>query len=205
MIADRENQPLPIERERGEAPAPPLDLLFVLARPKSPNRTPEQVIPDNIAHALQYGGDSMGFSRLQRLWLLQGGQCFYCDRECRLAPPVSAPRFATIDHIQPKSAGGPNRFENYVMACRRCNSLKSNLPADAFLAFAKFVGPAWLPEENAGKGTFAAFRSGVRHYAVTVMGHAESAHTSYRYRQPYKNSAKQKRNPRDFRETDDNG
>lgn len=38
----------------------------------------------------------------------------------------------TIDHVTPKSAGGPKTWENIVAACRKCNQKKgSKLPRDA--------------------------------------------------------------------------
>ena len=37
----------------------------------------------------------------------------------------------TIDHVTPKSAGGPKTWENIVTACRRCNQKKADhLPRD---------------------------------------------------------------------------
>lgn len=32
----------------------------------------------------------------------------------------------TVDHIQPKSLGGPNTLENYQVMCAPCNTLKGN-------------------------------------------------------------------------------
>ena len=38
----------------------------------------------------------------------------------------------TIDHVTPKSAGGPKTWENIVAACKKCNQKKgSKLPRDA--------------------------------------------------------------------------
>ena len=38
----------------------------------------------------------------------------------------------TIDHVTPKSAGGPKTWENIVAACRKCNQKKAdNLPREA--------------------------------------------------------------------------
>lgn len=39
----------------------------------------------------------------------------------------------TIDHIVPKSVGGPNHWTNYAPACRACNSLKSSEPLLRFV------------------------------------------------------------------------
>ncbi len=35
-----------------------------------------------------------------------------------------------MDHVVPRSHGGPRTFENIVAACRPCNSRKGNLSCD---------------------------------------------------------------------------
>jgi 5-methylcytosine-specific restriction endonuclease McrA len=47
------------------------------------------------------------------VFVRDGGQCQYCD-----SPADS------IDHVVPRSRGGPHTWENVVAACRRCNALK---------------------------------------------------------------------------------
>lgn len=51
--------------------------------------------------------------------------CQYCKKKfCK--------NDLTIDHVTPKSAGGPKTWENIVAACRKCNQKKgSKLPKDA--------------------------------------------------------------------------
>lgn len=44
-----------------------------------------------------------------------GGRCAYCG-----APATS------IDHVVPRSRGGPHSWDNVVAACRRCNHLKAD-------------------------------------------------------------------------------
>ncbi len=36
----------------------------------------------------------------------------------------------TMDHVVPRSHGGPRTFENIVAACQRCNNKKANLSCD---------------------------------------------------------------------------
>ena len=36
----------------------------------------------------------------------------------------------TIDHIMPLSRGGTNDIKNLQLACKRCNSMKSNMTMD---------------------------------------------------------------------------
>jgi 5-methylcytosine-specific restriction endonuclease McrA len=44
-----------------------------------------------------------------------GGRCVYCG-----APATS------IDHVVPRSRGGPHSWDNVVSACRRCNHVKGD-------------------------------------------------------------------------------
>jgi len=53
-----------------------------------------------------------------------GARCRYCSLEDDL----------TIDHVVPRTKGGLDLLENLVVACRRCNSEKSNRDLDEFLA-----------------------------------------------------------------------
>ena len=41
---------------------------------------------------------------------------------------------ATVEHIIPKSKGGPNRDFNYAAACLLCNKKKGNTPLLIFLS-----------------------------------------------------------------------
>jgi 5-methylcytosine-specific restriction endonuclease McrA len=67
--------------------------------------------------------------RNRKLYLLnqQGGCCAYCGG--RLSP-----RTATLDHVVPKSQGGPATRENQVAACLRCNRLKADGSAHKLVA-----------------------------------------------------------------------
>ncbi len=49
-----------------------------------------------------------------------GFACQYCGQH----PPAV---LLEVDHINPKSAGGPDDFNNLITACRDCNSGKSNI------------------------------------------------------------------------------
>lgn len=54
------------------------------------------------------------------------GKCAICGK------PVKFKK-ATIDHIQPLSAGGTNDFKNLQIACHSCNGMKSYLIMNDFL------------------------------------------------------------------------
>src|SRR3546814_2660465 len=54
--------------------------------------------------------------------------CFYCGIRITWTRPQHSMgiRKRTCDHLIPKSAGGPNLYENRVAACMECNSAKGS-------------------------------------------------------------------------------
>ena len=67
-----------------------------------------------------------GLSR-RAVFLRDGWRCQYC------AAPAE-----DVDHVLPKSRGGPHRWENVVAACRRCNAQKQDrTPQEAGLKLAR--------------------------------------------------------------------
>jgi 5-methylcytosine-specific restriction endonuclease McrA len=62
----------------------------------------------------------------------QSGICCYCTEPMVLE--LGKDNTATIDHIVPKSKGGPNKESNYAAACFLCNSKKGNMPLLIFLS-----------------------------------------------------------------------
>jgi len=50
---------------------------------------------------------------------IYSNRCFYCNR--KLTDGNRA-----VDHLCPVSKGGKNTFENLVMCCKTCNSIKGN-------------------------------------------------------------------------------
>lgn len=65
----------------------------------------------------------------QRLFAVQNGECFYCERRMtlRLFQSVTI----TVDHRVPVSRGG-GRGQNIVGACQRCNHFKADLTEAEF-------------------------------------------------------------------------
>ena len=53
------------------------------------------------------------------LWHRDNGMCQYCSKKVTTSS-------ATIDHVVPKSRGGPHTWDNLVIACTKCNSKKGN-------------------------------------------------------------------------------
>lgn len=65
----------------------------------------------------------VSFSR-RNVYRRDGFTCVYCGKTPRAAE-------LTIDHVRPRSQGGPTTWENCVTACVRCNSRKADRPAAA--------------------------------------------------------------------------
>jgi hypothetical protein len=83
---------------------------------------------------------------MRRRWLehhleAQDGRCAYCGVEISIFRADGAYfLYATVDHIVPLSKGGPDRVENTLGACRRCNRAKGSLDLEAFLVGPEFQG-----------------------------------------------------------------
>jgi 5-methylcytosine-specific restriction endonuclease McrA len=57
--------------------------------------------------------------RYTRLYQKYDGKCSYCDRGVSF-------RKGTQDHVVPVSRGGSGGVSNIVLACERCNKVKSD-------------------------------------------------------------------------------
>lgn len=65
----------------------------------------------------------------------QQDRCAYCNCPLEKNPiPAEWHRKATLDHVVPRSSGGAHSLENTVAACLGCNSAKSALSRDEFMA-----------------------------------------------------------------------
>ncbi len=66
----------------------------------------------------------------ERVWAMTGGKCFYCHVELLKDSTCEGnPRHVfEVDHLVPKSLGGPDHLANFVPACAGCNGEKSNKP-----------------------------------------------------------------------------
>ena len=61
----------------------------------------------------------------------QNHRCCYCG--CKMTEQANHKNSATIDHVLPKSKGGANHPDNYVIACYSCNTKRGSTPAEQFL------------------------------------------------------------------------
>lgn len=69
---------------------------------------------------------------IRELMKRDGELCVYCQRKTYLAMYDGEPK-ATIDHFVPKSKGGINHIDNYVLACSTCNNKKKDLEPLEFM------------------------------------------------------------------------
>ena len=76
----------------------------------------------------------------RNIFLRDGYTCQYCARR-------GTPRDLNLDHVMPRSRGGPMTWENVVCSCRVCNLRKGGrTPAEANMRLLrKPVRPRWSP------------------------------------------------------------
>lgn len=65
-----------------------------------------------------------------KVWSMTDGRCYYCDVElvrCAVElQPNDLRRVYHVDHLVPRSVGGPDHVCNYVPACGPCNISKGD-------------------------------------------------------------------------------
>ena len=74
--------------------------------------------------------------------------CQYCG--------VRGERMMTVDHVVPRSRGGPSTWENLVCACMRCNNRKNNRsPQDSNMTLQRRPKtPKYIPWIQIRRNTF---------------------------------------------------
>jgi 5-methylcytosine-specific restriction endonuclease McrA len=70
------------------------------------------------------------------IYARDGGCCVYCGIPARHPGRgvKRGPDLATLDHVLPRSAGGPLNRDNLVLACSACNNERGIMEAEAFRA-----------------------------------------------------------------------
>jgi len=70
----------------------------------------------------------------ETIFVRDGGRCVYCGVEThRLSKGLSrSPALATLDHVVPRSMGGPLNPANLVLACQACNNQRGVMDAEEF-------------------------------------------------------------------------
>lgn len=61
--------------------------------------------------------------------------CYYCKRKM----PKSQ---LTMDHMYPRSTGGPTLTQNLIPSCKKCNSEKSDMTFQQYMVFRSFKSKA---------------------------------------------------------------
>lgn len=93
-----------------------------------------------VVHLVNYDRTPRVTVRLTRrnIMFRDAHQCQYCAKR----PPL---RELNIDHVMPRSRGGPDTWENLVTACRQCNLRKGwKTPEEANMRLARRpVRPRW--------------------------------------------------------------
>jgi 5-methylcytosine-specific restriction endonuclease McrA len=76
----------------------------------------------------------------RNIFLRDAHTCQYCARR-------ASPRELNLDHVMPRSRGGPMTWENVVCSCRGCNLRKGGrTPAEANMRLIrKPICPRWSP------------------------------------------------------------
>ena len=60
----------------------------------------------------------------QNIYKRDNYECVYCGEGDK--------KKLTLDHVIPQSKGGPNRWDNLVTACKKCNGEKSDLTVEEY-------------------------------------------------------------------------
>lgn len=123
---------------------PPNDCLWI--------RTPDAQVPSPEIVCLKHYGEKppkkLTFSK-PVIYHRDNHRCLYCGVQL---PAVKL----TLDHVVPRSKGGPTSFENCATACEPCNRKKANLSLEESgmkLRHEPYV-PDWTPKmriPNQGK------------------------------------------------------
>lgn len=79
----------------------------------------------------------------ETVWRITDGKCFYCDVDLLrcIGDEPDRSRCFHVDHLVPKSSGGPDHLSNYVPACERCNISKGAKSYVEFVACRKAQQP----------------------------------------------------------------
>lgn len=78
---------------------------------------------------------------LERLYKRDSGVCYLCGKVCdwtdfvvKDGATICGDDYPSIEHVEPLSRGGKHSWQNVRLACRGCNTAKSNAPISLFLA-----------------------------------------------------------------------
>jgi 5-methylcytosine-specific restriction endonuclease McrA len=105
----------------------------------SPEPDPEPAAPERTHDLVREEGFGRHGARKKRWrawkaaqWAAGNRRCAYCA--CALTLEPERRNSVTLDHRHPVVYGGPDRPDNWAMACLRCNGLKGELLEHEFVA-----------------------------------------------------------------------
>ena len=70
---------------------------------------------------------------LDEIIVRDGARCAWCGN-------AAWRRDLTLEHVLPRSAGGPTTAENALVACRRCNRARGSRPVVAYVRALRDAG-----------------------------------------------------------------
>lgn len=86
---------------------------------------------DNKRNKRRKGFIGVSRATLRALW---GDQCYLCKETMLFNPRDNgSPRYATLEHVVPRSQGGEKTWDNIQLACRSCNNDKKALSLEDYL------------------------------------------------------------------------
>jgi 5-methylcytosine-specific restriction endonuclease McrA len=97
-------------------------------------------------------------------------QARYMCEYCHSSELLSANRF-TIDHVIPRSLGGPDAIDNLALACRRCNERRYNFVAGVDPETQEVV-PIFNPRQQKWEEHFTWLDQGILIQGTTPIGRA---------------------------------
>jgi 5-methylcytosine-specific restriction endonuclease McrA len=105
----------------------------VINGPVRLNSPSQQLQLPLVARVCRMGPEVYGYEErklsvrlsLENLFLRDLGYCVYCREQLSVRRSTTG-RWATVDHVVPRSRGGGNSWKNVVLACQGCNVRKDN-------------------------------------------------------------------------------
>lgn len=89
-------------------------------------RSKRKLVGDAVSELVmcRHPGESANTGKRRRLLARDGAGCVWCSR-----PLQATSDTCTFEHLLPRATGGPDRLENLLCACLRCNHARGRVPA----------------------------------------------------------------------------
>ena len=93
-----------------------------------------RLMQDPYVHGTGYQTSERGEMQVREYVLQRDGRTCQYRKKCKGGKRKNKSQRLELDHIVPKSAGGPYRVSNLITACIACNNAKSNRSLKEFLS-----------------------------------------------------------------------